>query len=345
MPFIHGGINIKKIDKKINILNKAGVFLLAITIVLSIVSVQATTEISSSDTNTKEYTKPGNGIISDIILQEGFEDNVMPPDDWTYTGNQDPPYTWHIVDSSDPDVGVYNGDYAAAVKRYHISAQDEKIITPELNLNGYGDVTLEFWAASWTWNPSATVKVIIEGDGISDVIWDMIIDEEWETVEYRNIILDLTGYVDETITICFQYIGIQGWNFGLDDILVYGGDAPIPPEPEIGEITGGWAGLGNGGKVSAEIKNVAEIGADDALDVEWSISATGSGILQKINESDNGNISSISPGGVEIVELVVGQHIGRINITVTAYEPHFDLFVLDSVEGFIFIGFVFILKG
>ena len=27
---------------------------------------------------------------------------------------------------------------------------------------------------------------------------------------------------------------------------------------------------------------------EDALDVEWSISATGSGILQKINESDNG---------------------------------------------------------
>jgi len=326
-----------------NTLQRAGIFLIAATIVLSAAaSVQADTKISSS-AHIKDDPGSGMKIVSDILIQEGFEDNVMPPDGWSYIGSQDPPYTWHIVDSSDPDVGVNNGNYAAAVKRYHISAQDEKIITPELDLSDYGEVTLEFYAASWTWNPGATVKVVIKGDGINDVIWDMINDEVWESVEYRNVTLDLTGYIDKTITICFQYIGTQGWNFGLDDVLVFGGDKPIPPELEIGEITGGWAGFGNGGKVSAEIKNIAEIDAEDALDVEWSITATGNGLLQQINVSDNGTISSISPGGVEIKELVIGQHLAMLNITVTAYEPHFDIFVSKSVNGFVFICFVFIL--
>lgn len=157
------------------------------------------------------------------LLEEGFEDEIMPPSGWTHINTQDPPYTWHIVDTSDADVGVHSGGYAAAVKRYHTSTQDEKLISPEIDLTGYGVVTLEFWAASWTWNPGATVKIIIEGDGIYDEIWNMIEDEDWETVEYRNVTLDLSSYVDETITICFQYVGMQGWHFGLDDITIYAG--------------------------------------------------------------------------------------------------------------------------
>ena len=329
---------------RINILRGVGVSILTTVMILSTAPLIATTSVSSQSV-TIEKTKSGMESLSDILIQEGFEDGEIPPSGWTHTNTQDPPYTWHIIDTSDTDVGVHSGNYAAAVKRYHISTQDEKLISPELDLTGYEEITLEFWAASWTWNPSATVKVIIEGDGIYDEIWDMIQDEDWETVEYRNVTLDLSIYADETITICFQYVGIQGWHFGLDDIIVYAGELPQPPELEIGRITGGWAGFGNGGKVSAEIKNVAESEAEDAADVEWSISATGNGLLQEINESDNGTISVITPGDVEIVELVAGQHFGRINITVTAYEPYFDIFVSKSVDGFIFIGLVFILRG
>lgn len=335
----------KQISKKNRIFMEVEILLLATIIVISTAAAAVTTPTSSDSMNIEEESVSSTNTILDTLLEEGFEDGQMPPSGWTHINSQDPPYTWHIVDSTDTDVGVHSGDYAAAVKRYHISSQDEWLISPELDLSGYEEVTLEFWAASWTWNPGATVKVIIEGDGIYDEIWDMIQDEDWETVEYRNVTLDLSAYADETITICFQYVGIQGWHFGLDDIIVYAGEPLEPPELEIGEITGGWAGFGNGGKVSAEIKNVAESEAEDATDVEWSISATGNGILQEINESDNGTIPVIAPGDIEIVELGAGKHFGRINITVTAYEPHFDIFVSKSVNGFIFIGFVFILRG
>jgi hypothetical protein len=327
-----------KISSKNKILSGIEVSILATVIILSTASITAAMSASSQSTNI-ERTVSGTESLSDVLLQEGFEDGTMPPSGWTHINNQDPPYTWHIVDTSDTDVGVHSGTYAAKVNRYHVSSQDEKLITPEIDLTGYADITLDFWAASWTWNPGATVKVIVQGDGIDDVIWDMIQDEVWETVEYRNVTLDLSTYTDETITICFQYLGIQGWHFGLDDIIVYAGEAPEPPELEIGEITGGWAGFGNGGKVSAEIKN---IGLGNATDVEWSISATGNGILQKINESDDGTISIIGPDDVETIELVVGHHFGRINVTVTAYEPHFDIFVSKSVNGFIIVSLVII---
>ena len=309
--------------------------------VLMLVLVQVGTAAATAASQQSANTEPGNETLGIILLDEGFEEGTMPPSGWTYINTQNPPYTWHIIDTSDTDVGVNSGNYAAKVNRYYVSSQDEKLITPQIDLTGYADITLEFWAASWTWNPGATVKVIVQGDGINDVIWDMIQDEVWETIEYRTVTLDLSMYTDETITICFRYIGIQGWHFGLDDIMVYAGEAPDPPEFEIGEITGGWAGFGNGGKVSAEIKN---IGLGDATDVEWSISATGNGILQTINESDTGTILTIAPDDVETVELMVGQHFGRINVTVTAYEPHFDILISKSVNGFIFIGYVFILN-
>jgi len=335
----------KQIAKKNRIFTEVGILLLAAIIIISTAAATATTPTSSTSMNIEEESVSSTTTISDTLLEEGFEDGQMPPSGWTHINSQDPPYTWHIVDSTDADVGVHDGNYAAAVKRYHISSQDEWLISPELDLSGYEEATLEFWAASWTWNPSATVKVIIRGDGIDDEIWDMINDEVWETVEYRIVILDLSNYVGETITICFQYVGIQGWHFGLDDVLVYGGEEPDPPELEIGNISGGWAGFGNGGKVSVEIKNIAGSEAEDATDVEWSITATGRGILQEINESGSGAISVIAPGDFETTELVVGRHFGRLNITVTAYEPHFDILISESVNGFIFIGYVFILNG
>ena len=337
MP-LQGGVIIQNLDKKINIIKKAGIFLISSLLVLS-----ATTVIAiDSKTIAKTYKEESTDKSSDILLQEGFEEGIMPPTGWTLSNTQSAPYTWHIIDDTDVDVGVHSGTYAAKVKRYIVSHQDEKLTTPEMDLTGYSDISLEFWAASWTWNPTATVKVIVQGDGISDVIWDMIADEHWETVEYRNVTLDLSAYADETIKICFEYVGIQGWNFGLDDIVIYAGEQPIPPELQIDLIYGGWAGIGKGGLVTAQIKNVASADAEDATDVQWTISVIGNGLIRQINESGEGTIQQISPQESSQIDLIVGHHFGMINITITAYEPHFDILSTESVEGIILIGYVLI---
>ena len=61
----------------------------------------------------------------------------------------------------------------------------------------------------------------------------MIQDETWETVDYRKVTLDLSAYIGEIFTICFQYEGIQGWHFGLDDIVV----STLPAGAREGEET------------------------------------------------------------------------------------------------------------
>jgi len=281
-----------------------------------------------------------------VLLQEGFEDGVMPPSGWS-VDITNPNYTWDIVDAASEPELVHSGDYAAVVRWCHTSSQDEWLISPEVDLTpGYGSANVSFWANCWNTKPDCNVKVWICGDGFADVIWNMNEDEDWPDAQYRLVDLDISNYIGNVITIKWQYVGMRLYkDFALDDVLVYTGDAPIPPELEIGEITGGWAGLGKGGKISAEIKNVASEEAEDAADVEWTISAFGNGLLQKINESDNGTIAVIAPGDVEIVELEAGHHFGKINVTVTAYEPHFDIFVSKSVNGFILICFVIIPKG
>ena len=175
------------------------------------------------------------------------------------------------------------------------------------------------------------------------MIWDMIEDENWDTYEYREKTFDLTSYSGEIINIAWRWVGQSGEVFALDDITVEAGTNTPLPILEIGEITGGWAGIGNGSLVSAEIKNVAEEeDADDATDVEWCISVTGNGVIQKINASCDDTIPLIAPGGLESVELEVGRGFGIVNITVTAYEPLYDLFVSKSVNGFIFLFFAIV---
>jgi len=280
------------------------------------------------------------GLLDNVLLEEGFEDGVMPPEGWEVI-NTNPTKNWEIVHIDSFPEYVHDGNFGARVRKDVVTEQDEWLISPEIQLSG-DIINLTFWAYSKNDPPQATVEIHITGTGFDDVVWDMQVNEIWESYEYRPVYIDLTNYNQEVIQIAWRYVGQAGPNFGLDDILVYSGDAPIPPELSIGKITGGWAGLGNGGKISAEIKNIAEAEAEDAKDIEWTISAVGNGLFQMINESDAGIIPVIAPDGLEIIDLIVGQHIGMMNITVTAYEPHFDLFVSKSVKGFIFIGIVLI---
>jgi len=76
-----------------------------------------------------------------------------------------------------------------------------------------------------------------------DVIWDMVVDESWDTFEYREMIFDLSTYVGKTIQIAWQYVGIDGESFGLDDIYLDADSSNILTEGLEGEIMPptGWS--------------------------------------------------------------------------------------------------------
>ena len=330
----------KRLLGKNKTIPQAGVCLFTAILLISVTSITAQTIISQTTIDTSSQNS---SYQTNILLEEGFEDGIMPPVDWS-VDITNPDYTWEIVEAASEPELVHSGAYAAVVRWSYVSSQDEWLISPEVDLDpDYGSANLSFWAHCWNTKPDCNVKVWICGDDFDDVIWDMNEDEDWPDAQYREVDLDLSRYIGNSTTIKWQYVGMRLYkDFALDDILLYVGEKPVPPELEIGEITGGWAGFGKGGKIAAEIKNIAEADAEDATDIQWSISAVGNGLIQEINESNTGSIPVIAPQSFESINLEAGHHLGKINITVTAYEPNFDLFVSKSVNGLMLISIVLI---
>jgi hypothetical protein len=60
-----------------------------------------------------------------------------------------------------------------------------------------------------------------------DIIWDMAVEESWDTFEYRELTFDISSYTGQPIQIAWRYVGIDGESFGLDDITVTADSSPI----------------------------------------------------------------------------------------------------------------------
>jgi hypothetical protein len=314
---------------KIKILREAGILLIASFMLLPSIAVATTTT-----TPAVNKSNPRIGALDDLLLDEGFEDGVMPPEGWELD-SAEPDVTWQITQEE-----VHSGDYAALCPEAHSPYdQDEWLISPEIDLFNTEDINLIFWANCLTYADSWTVYLYVMIDGeVVEELWDCVEEEDWYDGLWHNKTFNLDDYSGEIIQLAWRSVGIDSRDFYLDQIQVYAGEIPPPPEVEIGDITGGGKLLSGGGVVSGEIKNVGE---GDASDVEWSISVTGNGIIRKINESDNGIISTIPAGGSESGELTVGYGLAKVNITVTASEPGGSSDT-KSVDGFLFLFYVFI---
>ncbi len=278
------------------------------------------------------------GCLDDVThLNEGFEDNTMPPEGWTVI-NTNPTKNWAIVHIDTLPNYVHSGDYAARVRDDVANEQDEWLISPEVEFVG-GIVTLSFWAYSKT-NPSpTTVEVHVMGDGFDDVVWDMLVNESWESYEYRQVSIDITRYNQETVKVAWRYIGQAGMKFGLDDILLFEGDPPDPCDIKLGRISGGGKLL-QGGIIDIEIKNE---GPGDATNVKWEVTVKGNGIRWRMNVSENDTIPLIAPSGLEIAHLELEPIFALLDITVTASENLFHTSDSKNATAFSFLFWVIIL--
>ncbi len=185
-----------------------------------------------------------------VLLGEGFEDGIMPPPGgWSVVSNNTGS-TWTIVDVSASSDAVRTGRYAAWINYDGERASDEWLYTPALDLSGVPDAMLWFWAVSDTnWCPNggggATVRLhVTDGSGTSiATLWDMCADENWPDWGYRHVVVDLSAYDGQTIKLAWQYVGIDGQSFGLDDVWVLGsGGTPLVLlEPEY-QKRASWGG-------------------------------------------------------------------------------------------------------
>jgi subtilisin family serine protease len=176
-----------------------------------------------------------------ILLTEDFEDGIMPPPGGWSTIDTHPLRNWTIVDVATYPDFVHSGSYAAWVNYDTPTASDEWLLTPIIDLTAVPDASLSFWALSNTiWCPSggSGANMLLHvtnptGTPIATV-WDMCSDESWPTFIYRLVTVNLAAYQGQQVKLAWQYVGIDGESFGLDDISLTGtGGTPVVTlEPE-----------------------------------------------------------------------------------------------------------------
>ena len=162
------------------------------------------------------------------ILSEGFE-SAFPPTGWSQIITN-PGYTWKSA-SSNPHGGTLytNCEYDPA-----LIPQDEWLVTPVLDFTGYGSIYMSFWwFMSYYWgvspydNYDINVKISTDGGSTWTQLWNedtigTFTNWEWYDATLGTHI-DLSSYIGQSnVLIGFQYIGVDGAEVALDDILVYG---------------------------------------------------------------------------------------------------------------------------
>jgi hypothetical protein len=156
-----------------------------------------------------------------ILLNEGFEDGVMPPPGGWSTTQSHPSYNWAVADYAS---WIHSGSFAARVDWDAGTASDEWLLSPVIDLTDVPDALLDFWALSVTfWCPNngsgadVFLHVTEPGGTFIDTVWNMC-SESWETWEYRLVSVDLSPFQGEQVRLAWQYVGIDGISFLLDDI-------------------------------------------------------------------------------------------------------------------------------
>jgi len=163
-----------------------------------------------------------NGPIVPVVSggAEGFEGGVMPPAGWTTRHLGTTTRQWTLVNAGTYPQFVHSGNWAAWVNYDSTNPSDEWLYTPVFKPTAT-DNQATFWAYSDTLYPGATMKVwAVKADASTVLLWDLIADENWTTSGYRLVTLDLTPFMDQEIQLAWQYVGLDGESFGLDDVYV-----------------------------------------------------------------------------------------------------------------------------
>jgi len=171
-----------------------------------------------------------------IILSEDFEEGLIPPTGWK-----------HIVNNSNCswELGIHNchdGVYSAqCLNDVQNNFQDEWIITPILDFRDYSEIYLSFWwflSYYWAVSPydfyDLNVKISIDGGFNWTLIWNENNLSPFENWNWYNTSfgkpIDLSLYNDkDNISIGFQYLGVNGAQLNIDDIVIYGKERENSP--------------------------------------------------------------------------------------------------------------------
>ena len=159
-------------------------------------------------------------LAPEPLLNEGFEGGTM-PQGWTIEGaSQDPAKTWRVgVGDYSTGTGTHSGSYNALIT-HNTNNQVTYLVTPAIDLGGYGSAELSFWYVNRIWSGDIDEFAVCYRIG-NESEWN----ELWSTAEnhqaWTSQSVELTGLADN-YQIGFRFTDHWGYGVGLDDIALNG---------------------------------------------------------------------------------------------------------------------------
>ncbi|MCR5549874.1 MAG: choice-of-anchor J domain-containing protein [Bacteroidales bacterium] len=150
-----------------------------------------------------------------------------------FEGEVFPPSCWDLISTSEETWSRYTQDDGNSVAScsYVADNQDEKLITPLINLSGFNTPTLGFKVSTnytyvCTGNPDETcnLQVLVSTDGGSNwsaPIFDLCnyTDEGYESWTLMPFVVDLSSYAGQSnVKLMFNYTGFDGCQIILDNV-------------------------------------------------------------------------------------------------------------------------------
>ena len=150
-----------------------------------------------------------------------------------FEGETFPPTCWDLISTSEETWSRYTQDDGNSVAScsYVADNQDEKLITPLINLSGFNTPTLGFKVSTnytyiCTGNPdeTANLQVFVSTDGgtnWSAPVFDLCnyTDEGYESWTLMPFVVDLSSYAGQSnVKLMFNYTGFDGCQIILDNV-------------------------------------------------------------------------------------------------------------------------------
>lgn len=165
-----------------------------------------------------------------LVFEEQFDDNTFQNNGWEITSNSDK--TWSLKQAVvNPFSNINNLSTTSAICDWSSNSQEEWLISPQVNISNYSNLTLLFYLGINTkWAQQAPLTILVrtsnETDWNSaDSIWSSTqavavnVNEQWQ---WQQIELNIETYSSgNMLQLALRYKGKSGDMIAIDDFRLY----------------------------------------------------------------------------------------------------------------------------
>lgn len=226
-----------------------------------------------------------NTITAQYLVEDFEGGTTIPPAGWIHN-QTNTNETWTISNTT----SVSGTNSAEVLYDAALGVQDEQLVSPSIDLTAASSPQLRFQVnLSYFWsispNNNYDAKVYVDNGSGNTLVWEEADLGEFESFSWIEVVVDLSAYVGDSITVTFAYEGADGASLNIDDIIVE--ETATCPDPDL--------------TFDDFTNSTVDISMDSSADydIEWGefpyVQGDG-GSSVSISGADSYQISGLSPG-------------------------------------------------